>query len=285
MLPHKLRSAQAEKPAMLHMDSIARHAAMCIWYPYAGQEGGQEDLVEPLRGGMDEGDLLNDGNGLDEADLDAEDDILNSFVNERFESEDKENHVTAHRLVLSAQTPQSSGSHSSRPASSARRQAYQPRGMSRSTPWGGRGMRPGEPWNPTDQRAADGPTADRLAPTTAYGALLHHPALPGHSLQPPQRPHVPAFGGDNPADCSNHFNVRRRTRKRKVEELDSLKSDIHDALTSLKEDDRAADAMFLEAFTASSDRAAAISDRTLKVLEQLVGMLASTSNRNATNAG
>lgn len=32
--------------------------------------------MEPLRGGMDEGDLLNDGNGLDEADLDAEGELL-----------------------------------------------------------------------------------------------------------------------------------------------------------------------------------------------------------------
>lgn len=63
-------------------------------------------------------------------------------------------------------------------------------------------------------------------------------------------------------------------------ESDSLKSEIHDALTSLKEDNRAADAEFLEAFTASIDRAAANSDRTLKVLEQLMGVLA--SNRNAT---
>ena len=94
---------------------------------------------------------------------------------------------------------------------------------------------------------------------------------------------MPAFGGDKPADCSDPFNVGKRTKRPKVEESDSLNSEIHDALTSLKGDDRAADAKFLKAFTTNNEHVAANSDRTLKVLEQLMGMIA--SKINATNAG
>ncbi|KAL0026124.1 hypothetical protein WJX79_001691 [Trebouxia sp. C0005] len=207
------------------------------------QQAGKRTSWSRLRDGMDEGDLLNNGNGLEEGDMDAEDNILRSFVNERFEGKVKENHVIPHRSVFSGHTPQSSGSNSSRPASSTRRQAYQPRGMSRSTPLGGRGMKSGKPWNSTDQHATDVPLADRLPPTIA----------------------------------------RKRTKRPKVEESDSLNSEIHDALTSLKGDDRAADAKFLKAFTTNNEHVAANSDRTLKVLEQLMGMIA--SKINATNAG
>ncbi|KAL0031964.1 hypothetical protein WJX79_009200 [Trebouxia sp. C0005] len=95
------------------MDSVAGHAAMlqeksaaaltegklqdntgsaCA---YADRQeefaaGEQKALMEPLRGGINEGNLLNDGNGRDEFDLDAEGDILHSFVNEGFEDEDKD---------------------------------------------------------------------------------------------------------------------------------------------------------------------------------------------------
>ncbi|DBA70439.1 TPA: hypothetical protein ACH3X2_011848 [Trebouxia sp. C0005] len=109
VLLHRSRSAQVAKLGMLDMDSVAGHAAMLQEKSAAAltegklqdntgsacayadrQEGEQKALMEPLRGGINEGNLLNDGNGRDEFDLDAEGDILHSFVNEGFEDEDKD---------------------------------------------------------------------------------------------------------------------------------------------------------------------------------------------------